>query len=991
MGKRNSQKQINRAYHSRIKQMLKGESEREIFAALSAGKNTYLRYDRLQSSSFDSSWIEMIEGVIFDLGEIIANPKMNTKVVGNIVPVELARKTGAESVQHLSSHTQYIKEIDEYGNVIPSKIMTMMNEDDLHTYENRFIATLVRRLVLFIEKRYEVVSEFAELRNEEVLMFKNKSTVNGAEVEIETKIKVSYKADDENALKSNDYIKRIAELRNYILYFYNSSFMRQLKTERDVHNPILQTNIIRKNPKYHHCYEVYRFIETYDRLGVNYKIDENYALFNQEELDELNHTLFANYVTLRGKDLTKNRKEITHIYKPRILTSLDDEAFIYGDLLRGPISFVRTDEKYQEYLESKIKKDLPLHPTKKEKEYYADEYEEKRALKEDTKQREDLLKRRNKELKQFEKQVEKILAEREAARAALEAQEREIIKNEENARLTAARNAIIQASLNDQEDATKDFLEKEEQHRIEEIKANIAATEVTPMSHPESEPVTYEEAVEQIWPQTKGAPIYRESSDEEETPVNNEVEEQVIPVNEEERPVPVINKENDEPQVVPMSHPYSEPVTYDEAVEQIWPQTKNAPALRVVPKEEKPVSAKPAPKANKAEPQVEQPKQEQAQPAAEVSVKKQPVIQQGMSFDDAALEVWPQLKGVDGKPVPQEANKPVEDQPKAKKAKVVTNKENQQAAPVKEPVQPVVVPMSHPASEPVTYEEAVEEIWPQTKNAPALRVAPQEEAPAKEEQEQKASVSKKAHAKKVAAKQEAEEPVIKPVEMSHPYSEPVTYDEAVEEIWPQTKNAPALRVVPVEEAPASEEIEQPKAPKAKKAKAKKASSKIVAPQEPQVEDANNEEIPVEEAPIVEEIPVIEEVPVEEISLEEIPVVEEIPVEDTSLEEATAEESPIEEDIPVEEAKEAPKAKKAPINKAEPQEDKVAPRVVRKPVVKEEAPRRAKIPGKFIVKTPNGYYVGQNKYSIYKDDAKIFDDFNLAQDIKKAQGGKVIKL
>ena len=137
--KRNSQKQITQAYHSKIKGMLKGQVEKEIFDSLAAGKNSYLRYDRLQSSSFDSSWIEMIEGVIFDLGDIIANPKMTTKVDGNIVPVELARKTGAESVQHLSSHTQYIKEIDEYGNVIPSKIMTMVNEDDLHTYENRFI------------------------------------------------------------------------------------------------------------------------------------------------------------------------------------------------------------------------------------------------------------------------------------------------------------------------------------------------------------------------------------------------------------------------------------------------------------------------------------------------------------------------------------------------------------------------------------------------------------------------------------------------------------------------------------------------------------------------------------------------------------------------------------------------------------------------------------------------------------------------------------
>ena len=238
--KNNTQKQINRTYHTRIKNMLKGATEREIFDSLAMGKNTYLRLDRLQSSSFDVSWIEMIEGVIFDLGEIIANPRLNTKQEGNLVPVELARKTNAESVQHLASHTQYIKEIDEYGNVIPSKIMNIVNEDDLHTYENRFIATLVRRLLLFVEKRYEIVSEFAELRNEEILMFKNKSIVNGAEVEIETKVKVSYKNDDEMALKSNSYIERIAQIRDYILYFYNSSFMRQLKTERDVRNPIRQ-------------------------------------------------------------------------------------------------------------------------------------------------------------------------------------------------------------------------------------------------------------------------------------------------------------------------------------------------------------------------------------------------------------------------------------------------------------------------------------------------------------------------------------------------------------------------------------------------------------------------------------------------------------------------------------------------------------------------------------------------------------------------------
>ena len=120
MKKQNSTRQINRSYQSKMKALIKGKHEEEIFDSLKNGKNSYLRLDRLASSSFDKSWIETIEDVIFDLGAIIANPRSNTKVEGSLTPVELARKINSESVQHLASHTQYIKEVDEYGNVIPS-------------------------------------------------------------------------------------------------------------------------------------------------------------------------------------------------------------------------------------------------------------------------------------------------------------------------------------------------------------------------------------------------------------------------------------------------------------------------------------------------------------------------------------------------------------------------------------------------------------------------------------------------------------------------------------------------------------------------------------------------------------------------------------------------------------------------------------------------------------------------------------------------------
>ena len=40
---------------------------------------------------------------------------------------------------------------------------------------------------------------------------------------------------------------------------------------------------------------------------------------------------------------------------------------------------------------------------------------------------------------------------------------------------------------------------------------------------------------------------------------------------------------------------------------------------------------------------------------------------------------------------------------------------------------------------------------------------------------------------------------------------------------------------------------------------------------------------------------------------------------------------------------------------------------------------------------DGYYVSDKKLSPYRENAKIFDDFNEAKAIKKARGGKVIKL
>ena len=266
---------------------------RSLKSDLYKGHNSYLRMRMKGSSFFNDEWIKKIEDCLYELGQIVNNPREVTTTEGVLTPIELAKKVNYESIQHLSSHSQYVKDIDEKGNVIPAKILSQLPKDELHTYENRFIATFIRRLVLFIEKRYEFIKSTVNFDTRDILYVKNKSIVNGQEVEIETKITVNKESDDNQSKIGREYVSRIEKMRTYINYYYVSPFMKEFKNEKDVRHPILQTNIIRKNPLYRKCYETFLFIERFDSLGVQYTLDQKYQSFNEKQRRSLNYILLS--------------------------------------------------------------------------------------------------------------------------------------------------------------------------------------------------------------------------------------------------------------------------------------------------------------------------------------------------------------------------------------------------------------------------------------------------------------------------------------------------------------------------------------------------------------------------------------------------------------------------------------------------------------------------------------------------------------------------
>ena len=416
------------------------------------GQTSYLRMKFKGSSIFNPEWIRRIEDCIYELDQITNNPREVTTTEGSVMPIELAKKINYESVQHLASHSQFIKEITDEGDVIPAKILGLYNKEEIHTYENRFIATFIRRLTLFIDKRYEFIKKTVTLDEKEVMYVKNNAVVDGKDVEIETKITVRRDLQDDLTIAAKEYIARIDKLKEYIGYYYNSLFMKQFRTEKDVRRPIILTNILRKNPLYRKCYETFLFIEKFDSLGIAFKVDREFQEFSEKERSELSHILLSNLLFLENTETSTVYKKSNRVYKPKLLDSIDDESFLYDDLVKGPVDFVRADESYINYLKELSSNELPEHPNQSERKYYDYEYGLKRSVNKELGSIDALLARIRKEIAKYEAKINDLIAKRDIEEAKIYEQYLADLKAQEQRILEKKRQEIINAAKNMKKD-----------------------------------------------------------------------------------------------------------------------------------------------------------------------------------------------------------------------------------------------------------------------------------------------------------------------------------------------------------------------------------------------------------------------------------------------------------------------------------------------------------------------------------------------------------
>lgn len=305
----------------------------------------------------DEEWISMIEDSLDAINTIIENPRRFITTEEEVVPVSLAKKISADSVRHLSQNTQFLAPSED-GGVHPTRILNVSTVETYDLYENRFIYHLIQRLLTFVDKRTDVIfwSTGNEIRNR----FKMHSKIDDAYEEIEYNVEMTVKNRQsfaENDADNMDVFMRIDRVRRLVMALRGASFCQIMNGCSAVRSPIQRTNLIMKDPNYRKCYQLWQFMERYDKVGYNIDVQQQALAFDDEYMVQMYTNLINNYTVFKSlTDDERNLQELESVHPepvaPKFIKEIKEVQVDSPDLPDVEVRRVFVEEVTQAQLDA---------------------------------------------------------------------------------------------------------------------------------------------------------------------------------------------------------------------------------------------------------------------------------------------------------------------------------------------------------------------------------------------------------------------------------------------------------------------------------------------------------------------------------------------------------------------------------------------------------------------------------------------------------------
>lgn len=291
-----------------------------LFNELQQGEKTIYNKTVRETKIFDGNFLDVVMGAYPSLLKICRDPKKTLAYMQELVAMEKAKKVDSESIRHLASHTQYIRDINEQNEVIPSKILSTYAEDNIGIYENRFIKSLINRVIVFLDTRLKLMDENLESISADEIRYKNNIKLSHRKIDLEMNIKISNEILDETQ-KARELFDKTKNALDKYRALKGTGLYQAVAKLKDVVPPIMKTNIILHNPDFKIAYNLWLYIDRTTEVGYNVQSDEKTNDDDDVILNDFNHIgvfLINDLMHQRGIqsleafDGEKNVRELKH-------------------------------------------------------------------------------------------------------------------------------------------------------------------------------------------------------------------------------------------------------------------------------------------------------------------------------------------------------------------------------------------------------------------------------------------------------------------------------------------------------------------------------------------------------------------------------------------------------------------------------------------------------------------------------------------------------
>lgn len=259
-----------------------------LFNELQQGEKTIYNKTVRETKIFDGNFLDVVIGAYPSLLKICRDPKKTLAYMQEVVAMEKAKKVDSESIRHLASHTQYIRDINEQNEVIPSKILSTYAEDNIGIYENRFIKSLINRVIVFLDTRLELMDENLESISADEIRYKNNIKLSHRKIDLEMNIKISNEILDETQ-KARELFDKTKNALDKYRALKGTGLYQAVAKFKDVVPPIMKTNIILHNPDFKIAYNLWLYIDRTTEVGYNVQSDEKTNDDDDVILNDFNH------------------------------------------------------------------------------------------------------------------------------------------------------------------------------------------------------------------------------------------------------------------------------------------------------------------------------------------------------------------------------------------------------------------------------------------------------------------------------------------------------------------------------------------------------------------------------------------------------------------------------------------------------------------------------------------------------------------------------